>query len=155
MNSKKKIVYNETGFTLLEVVVSIAILSLFTLVVTQFMGISITDIFLRGEQSKALAAAEDKMENIYAVAENVGAATNLAKNTTLTSIPGYVSCEDDADVDTVLVNGADYSPIFCLQNVTNPSEDGGAATGTQVTVVVFYHNGQHKIKLNDFIAQIK
>lgn len=147
---------NENGFTLIEVVLSVAILSIFILVITQFMGISVTNIFLKGEQSKALAAAEDKMEKIYAAAEDAGASTDLTDyNDLKKSEDGWIDCSDDDDVDAVLVNGADYSPIYCLQNVTNLNEDGGEATGTQVTVVAFYHNGQHKVKLTNFIAQIE
>lgn len=140
---------NERGFTLIEIMASIVILSLFVVVLTQFMGISVTDVFHKGEQTTALTLAQDKMEEILSKAEDAGATIDLYNSNALKGISGYVASKDD------LLTNASNPPTtrFCMQSSSN-AQSQGTVQGTLFTVVVFYHNGQYHVEQTSFIAKI-
>ncbi|MEA1962041.1 MAG: prepilin-type N-terminal cleavage/methylation domain-containing protein [Bacillota bacterium] len=139
MRSIKTYAGSEEGVTLIEVLVSLVILSMFVVVLSQVMGVSVTQVFSSGERAKAVALAEKKTERIYAIAVQTETLDELY------SADEYSSMADRLTYDETL----DYK--FCLVESTKSVEGQDDIEGTDVTVVTFYNNGQSYVEITTFL----
>lgn len=139
MNSIKTYAGSEEGVTLIEVLVSLVILSMFVVVLSQLMGVSVTQVFSSGERAKAVALAEKNTERIYAIAVQTETLDGLY------AADEYSSMTDLHTYDETL----DYK--FCLVESTKSVEDQPDIEGTDVTVVAFYNNGQSYVEITTFL----
>ncbi len=125
-----KVLSQNKGFSLVEVLVAMAVLTILVVSFTIFFGWNITSIFETGQRSQAVAEAEKKLEKLHYSMDNYA------------SDPEYVSSED------VLVKDPDRDRNFCVEEVTYVD---GSVEGYNVTVVVFYKNGERYVSLSSFI----
>jgi prepilin-type N-terminal cleavage/methylation domain-containing protein len=139
---KEKLLHNKKGFTLIEIVASVAILGI---IAVAFFGVftnGYTTVFKTGEKNNQMAIAASKMEELYTV-NNVGlldsaALNNLLGPTTLTT-----------DSSLLYTYPADGSIRFFRTAVTPLSD----VDGYTVTIVVFYENGQKNVSLSSFFKE--
>jgi prepilin-type N-terminal cleavage/methylation domain-containing protein len=127
----------DKGFSLVEVMVALAILSILAVAFIQLMGWSFTSIFYEGEKSKAIASAKEKQEELAAMGnlEDI----NL-------SDPEYVSSGN-------LLVYNETVPLkrrFYYFADTRPIEDE-EVDGYEIAVVVFYGEGKFHVKITNFI----
>lgn len=150
VKSGKCLLHSESGFTLLEIMVTLAIVCLFTMVFTQMMGISVEDVFFRGNQMEATAKAQGLLEKIRAVVENNSDTLDDPDklDTALQAMGEYCTEED------LLVYNANQEVRFYYNIPSIPVDDDSGTDdvpGINVTVVVFYNNGNSYIRVPDFI----
>ena len=103
--------------------VAMAVLTILIIAFSALFGWNITSIFDSGQRTKAIAEAEKKLERLYYSMDNYD------------SDPEYVSRESVFDYQNRERN-------FCVEEETN---------GYNVTVVVFYHNGERHVAIPAFI----
>ena len=139
-----KLIKNSKGFTLVEVIVSMAILALIATAFVPLFGFSFTSIFSYGERDKAMSVASDIMEVLYAEQE-------LDLNPGISSDDYIEGLIDDYS------EGEDYY----LKEVekkddNNPfevSQNGETIeiTGYKITIEVPYKNGERHVTLTSFV----
>lgn len=136
-----RIVREQKGFTLIEILVAISILTVGLLAVATMQVSAIRGNHLSDNVTIALALAEDKMENLL--------------------ITDY----DDPDLqDTVGGNNASLNSITSVDHQELNIDDTGAAGGIfrriwniadntpitnnkAITIIVAWNNGQHKVAI--------
>lgn len=145
MRSKswRNVIDSERGFTFLEIMVTLVIVCMFTIVITQFMGLSFKDIFNKGNKMQATASAQNLMEKVTAVAENSPAAD---LDNSLRDL------EENVDEDNLLL----YDPAIPARfyyDTSDPKEISNTddVEGIDVSVVVFYNNGASYVRIDNFI----
>lgn len=126
-----KYTISNKGFSLVEVLVALAILVILVAAFTNFFSWNIISIIDNGQKSQAVAEAEKKLEQLYYSMDNY------------VDDPEYVSnCND------ILVKQPDRNCNFCVEEVTYIDGD---VEGYNVTVVVFYKNGERHVDIHDFV----
>lgn len=129
----KKQPNSNQGFTLVEVLVAMVVLTIIVIAFTAFFGWNVTSIFDTGEKSRAIAKAESKLEKLYGSMENY-------KND-----PDYVdNCEN------VSIRTGSRDCNFCVTKEAYNFQ-GSSVDGYNVQVVVFYSNGERHVSLSSFI----
>lgn len=116
----------------MELLVSMAVLVIVVSAFTIFFGWNFTSIFSDGEKSKATAAAETKLENLYFLLSKEGYDYE--------SDPDYVSVSDLFNYQTREIN-------FYIEEELDAS---GKIKGHQITVVAFYWNGERHVTIKSF-----
>ncbi|HBV97079.1 MAG: hypothetical protein JL50_12640 [Peptococcaceae bacterium BICA1-7] len=116
------------GFTLVELLVSMAVLAILVVAFVNFFGWSITSIFESGQKTKdAVAKADTKLQQLYY------------------SMDDYESDSEYVSPGSVLTyKGRELN--FCVEEATYLD-----VAGYKVTVVVFYDNGERYVSMTDFI----
>lgn len=145
--SWQDIIKSERGLTLLEIMVTLVIVCMFVVVITQFMGLSFRDIFDKGNKMQAAAKAESLMEKITAIVENNNEA---GLDDTLQDLAGYVDDENDL----LVYNAAQPVQFFYEKPVYKDIDDSDSTPdvkGIDVDIVVFYKNGAASYRLKNFI----
>lgn len=136
---KKYMSRRQKGFTLIEVIVSIAVLAILIFSFVNFIGFSFTNVFVMGDKSKAIVRAREKID----VLDNMVAADRVDEFTVDSE---YISSEAlESFIRTNSTNGRWFSYKEALQQV----EEHGV-NGYGFTVIVFYHNGKRYIRLESF-----
>jgi len=146
-NKSLEIVFNsERGLTLLEIMVTLVIVCMFAVVVTQFMGISFKDIFDKGSKMQAATTAQNLMEKITAIIEN---SNDTTLDESLTGLDEYIDADELLVYDTAKPVRFYYErPVF---KDIDDSDDTPDVEGIDVDVVVFYNNGANYIRIDNFI----
>ncbi|KAF1086571.1 hypothetical protein SPSYN_00290 [Sporotomaculum syntrophicum] len=126
----KKLTCNK-GFSLVEVMVALIVLVIMVGAFVNFFGWSITSIFADGEKTRAVAEAEKKLEHLHNSMDNY-----------------YTDTEYVNDYNDVFIKYPDRVRNFCVEEVTRLN---GIVEGYNVTVVVFYHNGERHVSVSSFI----
>jgi len=144
----KNILDSQRGVTLMEVMVTLVILCLFTVVFTQMIGISFKDIFFRGSKMDATAVAQDVMERIKAAAYNDPNFDDAIQN-----LDGCLIVDSEEDL---LVYNKDYDAQVYIEKPASEDITVGGTPSTPVLgilahVVVFYNNGGSYYYIRDFI----
>jgi prepilin-type N-terminal cleavage/methylation domain-containing protein len=134
------LIRNQKGLSLIEMLVSLAVLSLFVVVVIQLVGFNLTSTIITGEKGQANAAAQRALERITAMVDNSVPLTEITEMTD----PEYV------DLDEIYTYTQDLKPRFFVESTSNQVGEE-TVNGYEVTVVVFYRNGQAYIELPRFI----
>lgn len=125
-----KEIHQNKGFTLVEILVSLTILTILAVAFTAFFSWNAFSIFKAGDQSRAVAKAEEKLEKLHFSIENY--ASDLE----------YEECQD---VYTYYARERN----FCVDEVDYVD---GKVEGCKVTVVVFYQNGERYVSISSFIG---
>ena len=141
--SKKKGCDNQSGFTLLEVLIAISILTVGLLGVAQMQIMGIRGNYFSGNTTAALTLAEEKMEDLL----------------------GKSYSDTDLD-DTEPGNNANLASITTIDHTENVNEDGQPVTGgfyrriwnvadntpiadtKTVTLIVTWNNDSHRVSLS-------
>jgi len=123
--SKKKVCDNKSGFTLLEVLIAISILTVGLLGVAQMQIMGIQGNYFSGNTTTALTLAEEKMEDLLG-----------------TSYINVISGNDANPIDETGQAGGIYTRTWIVANNT-PIID----TKT-VTVNVSWDNASHQVSLS-------
>jgi type IV pilus assembly protein PilV len=141
--SKKKAFDNQSGFTLLEVLIAISILTVGLLGVAQMQIMGIRGNYFSGNTTAALTLAEEKMEDLlgksYTDAElNDDEPGNNANLTSITTID-----HEELNIDeTGQVGGGIYHRIW---NVADNTPILGTKT---VAVIATWDNDSHRVTLS-------
>lgn len=128
----------------MEIIVTLVIVCMFTVVITQFMGLSFKDIFNKGNKMQATALAQNLMEKVTAVVEN-STADNLDES--LHGLDEYVD-EDDL----LVYDPAKHARFFYKRTepAVEESDDTSSLKGIVVNVVVFYNNGASYVHIDNY-----
>jgi type IV pilus assembly protein PilV len=141
--SKKKVCDNQSGFTLLEVLIAISILTVGLLGVAQMQIMGITGNYFSGNTTAALTLAEEKMEDLlgksYSDANlNDDEPGNNANLTSITTIDHTENVNEDGQP----VAGGFYRRIW------NVADDTPILDTKTVAVIVTWDNDSHRVTLS-------
>jgi len=130
LSSKKKVCGNQSGFTLLEVLIAISILTVGLLGVAQMQIMGITGNYFSGNTTAALTLAEEKMEDL------------LGKSYTDAELTSGNHPDANNPIDETGQAGGIYTRMWIVTDNT-PITD----TKT-VTVTVSWDNLSHQVSLS-------
>jgi type IV pilus assembly protein PilV len=141
--SKKKVFGNQSGFTLLEVLIAISILTVGLLGVAQMQIMGIRGNYFSGNTTTALTLAEEKMEDLLgkSYSDTDLDDTETGNNANLTSITTIEHEELNID-ETGQVGGGIYHRIW---NVADNTPILGTKT---VAVIATWDNDSHRVTLS-------
>lgn len=126
----------KSGFTLVELILSIAIISIVLVSILAIFTGGISNIFMMGRKTEATNTAQGFIEAVY----SQGTA-NLA---TIATQYGSTSVALYADMTASLFNSANPSKIvFHNLDITGAN--------AKLTVIVFYENGSQFVKLSTLL----
>jgi type IV pilus modification protein PilV len=130
------------GFTLIEVLIAIVILTFGLLAVGSMQVSAIRGNFMGGNTSIALSLASDKMEELlniaYTETGDLRDATT-GNNSNLSSITS-VDHQENISEEGVVVTGAFYRRIINIANQTSPPSKS-------VMVIVTWENNKHRVSI--------
>ena len=139
MSCEEKRRHGESGFTVLEVLIAVSILTIGLLGVASMQISAIKGNFFSDNTTTALCLAEDKMEDL--MGKNFDDAdlvdTTAGNNSNLDSI-STVDFEETVDADGN--PGAEYRRIWNIADSTDPQMK-------TVTVVVTWEGDSHRLSL--------
>jgi type IV pilus assembly protein PilV len=140
----------QSGFTLVEVLVGITILTIGLLGVAKMQMSAIQGNFMSGSTSAALCLAEEKMEELMVTDFNNAALddSDNGNNSNLSSIT-TVDHEELDVTETGQVGGGMYRRIWNI--AAHPSGTEDLPTMRSVTVIVTWENDKHRV----FLSSIK
>ena len=140
--SKKKVCDNQSGFTLLEVLIAISILTVGLLGVAQMQIMGIKGNYFSGNTTTALTLAEEKMEDLLGKSYSHTDLddTEPGNNANLTSIT-TVDRTENVNEDGQVVAGGFYRRIW---NVADDTPILGTKT---VAVIVTRENDSHSVSI--------
>jgi type IV pilus modification protein PilV len=129
------------GFTLIEVLVAIVILTVGLLAVGTMQISAIRGNFMGGNTSIALSLASEKMEDLLNRDYNHADLndSNTGNNSTLSSITS-VDREENVSEEGAIGAGGFYRRIWNIANQTSP-------TTKSVMVIVTWENNRHRISI--------
>lgn len=145
--------FSNKGMTLVEVLVSIIILSIIVVAFTNLLGWSSSNIFTMGVKSQAVATAMEITDRIgHEVAMTNNSEQGIAAlegdiNWVGSKDFNYLYTEDSKTKEQVFYYDAKYKEVE--DAITSEIE------GYEVTVVVFYEEAKYHVKLESFILQPK
>jgi prepilin-type N-terminal cleavage/methylation domain-containing protein len=141
ISSAEKICDGQSGFTLLEVLIAISILTVGLLGVASMQISAISGNFFSDNTTTALCLAEDKMEDLMGKNfDDVDLVdTTAANNGNLDSI-STVDFEETVNADGQVGAGGEYRRIWNIANSTDPQMK-------TVTVVVTWQGDSHRLSL--------
>lgn len=146
------LIKDKKGFSLVEVIVSMAILSILAVAFLPLFGTSFANIFLFGEREGATSYASDKLELLYA-------GQPFASEGELKGVLDNGANGQDCSGGDLYDYDSGYDFNFCVEETTQPIDNYGSVIepgeglleGYKVTIVVFYNNGESHIELSSFI----
>jgi len=151
----KNFLLKNKGFTLVEVIVSMAILALIATAFVPLFGFSFTNIFSYGERDKAMSVASDIMEELYATqpfSEESKIADFINDDLDLEDLDGNKIAGNEVDNENELRDDYDNKNVFnYLVKDNNMEINGTEINGYEVTIVVFYKNGERHVTLTSFV----
>lgn len=136
---------DKKGFTLVEVIIAMAILGIITISIITVFSSSFSNIFSMGNRSKAIAVASQKLEVLYTIPISMRDSTTI-KNTLLDDETIFVEGDE-----TLLYQQSDKNLTRFKIQPKKLMDYNGEKIGYEITIVVFYQNGQRHVTLNTFI----
>lgn len=138
---------NSKGLTLVELLISLLIISILVFAFTTFFSWNVTSIFDTGKRSEAIARAEKKLEELYYKEDR----ERYFSDNKYLSDPS----EDEyvANINEVTSYSSKARQFSVVPYEKTYEEDGITKTvkGYSVTVVSFYQNGERYVTLTSFI----
>lgn len=123
---------NKKGFTLVEIIITIALLGITLIVILGLFSNNIQHIFSSGKKDEAIAEASNVMDKIYSI--DPGSESEIADALDITK----VNCNQ-------LYNNTNANiSRYCLDKLSD---------GFKVTVVVYYLNGKRNVSLTSFVRK--
>jgi prepilin-type N-terminal cleavage/methylation domain-containing protein len=134
------LLYNdEYGFSLIEIIVAIAILGIIVVSIMGLLGNSIVHVFSSGKKDKAVSRAANQMELLYSINPKNKAELILNNAELVTDSSQQGGLYDETDKNIIR---------YCIEGETE-----GFADGFKVTIVAFYMNGKRYVTLTSFIRK--
>jgi prepilin-type N-terminal cleavage/methylation domain-containing protein len=142
---------NSAGFTLIEVLIALALFSIIAIVFVGGLGTASRAVLIADVRTRAESLARTQMEAVKNPSEGYQTAPDggVANYTKILDIPeGYTIWSLDRDDD--IVNGGSSDPVLGIPwdsgNNTAVNED----MGLQKITLVIRHDGQHIIALEGY-----
>ncbi len=129
-----------SGMTLIEIVVSLAILSIIVLGFFLIFTSSFAHIYRMGTKTSAMSYAQEVVDNIYISGE-----VSEAYIQSIDSAETFLKLDDCSDIDSHAYNGVNRI-VYCIGTETLID-----TAMTRVTVRVFYKNGDESVVLSSII----
>ena len=144
------LIKGKKGFTLVEVIVSMAILALIAAAFVPLFGFSFTNIFSYGERDKAMSVASDIMEELYSLQPleaNKELSGSFSKNGT-----NDLKISDLGENGTYEYNGREFEVLDFDDDFTAISNEDDI-TGYKVTIEFPYKEGdkERHVTLTSFV----
>jgi len=146
--SKKKSLKHQSGFTLIEVLVGITILTIGLLGVAKMQISAMQGNFMSSSTSTALALAQEKMEELMTQSYTHAdlADSNTGNDAPATNLMPITSITDIDHSDTVSIyNQGTFSRIWNIADHPLSGED--VPTMKSITVIVTWENNRHQVRL--------
>ncbi|MEW5922015.1 MAG: prepilin-type N-terminal cleavage/methylation domain-containing protein [Bacillota bacterium] len=132
----------EKGFSLVEVLMAMAILCIVVVAFTQLMGWSFTNIFAQGEKSRAIAATAEKVDRLsYVIAGSDTPEVEMAADP-----------ERVAQYADLLDKNIPLERRFYFE-AAEKLLDGINVAGYNVTVAVYYQDYRFHVLFEQFISK--
>ena len=136
---------NREGLTLMEVIISLAILGIITVSIITIFSNSFSNVFSMGNRSKALAEASRKMEILYTIPveeRNIDTLKDALVDATTVYVEGEAALYQSTSDNIVR---------FMITPQTLLQDHDEENTGFAVTIVVFYQDGGRRVTLDTFL----
>jgi len=131
---------NTRGMTLVEIVVSLAILSIIVLGFFLIFTSSFAHIYRMGTKTAAMSYAQEVVDNIY-----INRDTSDAFIQSIDDSEEFLKLDDCSDMDSHTYNGVNRV-VYCIGSETLID-----SAMTKITVRVFYKNGDESVVLSNII----
>ncbi|MBN1906742.1 MAG: prepilin-type N-terminal cleavage/methylation domain-containing protein [Deltaproteobacteria bacterium] len=144
-----RILYEQKGFTILEVLIAISILTVGLLAVASMQVSAIRGNHLSSNVTCALALAEDKMEYLLGIDYNDASLQDIipGNNANLdTTTTGSVDYEE-LNIDETGSPGGRYRRITNIAN-HNPATNDPIINNKAITVIVTWNQNKQKVSIS-------
>ena len=148
---------NENGFTLIEVIVTIALVAILGTILFLLFTNSFSSILFSGQKDEAITEASNILDALYSVQpiesnnniSDIESAIDSHLSTLLSS--EVYSRLSSVDCSNLKVSANSNVIRYCIDN---QNEDGTLMTdGFNIEVIVFYLNGNKHVSLTSFIRR--
>ena len=141
-NKNIKIANDQMGFTIIEILIAISILTVGLLAVATMQVSAIRGNNLSDNVTIALALAEDKMESLMITdySDPDLQDTEAGNNTNLTSITTID--HEELNIDETGAAGGDFRRIW------NIADNEPITSNKTISIIVTWNNGQHKVVIS-------
>ncbi|MDW7673463.1 MAG: prepilin-type N-terminal cleavage/methylation domain-containing protein [Bacillota bacterium] len=142
--------FNEKGFSLVEVIVAITILGIVIVSISGLYTGSFASVFAAGNKNQALRIAQQQLEKIYGAAELHGSSSVLGagKEGTLAELlAGELPVEIVGDCNSLLAETTADLIRICIDREYVLTD----VEGYLVRIAVFYQNGDKKVTISSFV----
>lgn len=138
---------NKKGFTLIEILISLAILGIIVFTFLNLFGTSFVNIYTMGGKDRAMAQASDIMEILYNQQEISGFENKAA---IINAFPHDVTGSEDEG--NFAIPGTNYTGSYKIQEI-NPF--GDEIGGFKVLIEVFYqeNGGGRQVSIDSFFRR--
>lgn len=154
-----KIANRQNGFTLIEIIVSLAIIGIIAAVFLNIFGSGVTNIFNMGKKSQANVLAQSLVDRIYESSMTIDAKTladfaavraavETKTNTVLTAEVGAGGFEEVTSVNfnNAYINGTSKNVRYCIISSSNTLVAGN--TYPLIKLRLYYDKGKSSVTLN-------
>lgn len=153
-----KYIRNQRGLTLIEIIVSMAILSIILVVILGVFSFGFSNIAFSGQKSKELMNVQSIVDDLNAqdfMTTGIGSGTKPAHDYIVTYLSGltdktYHSVSDSTQVSVY----AGYDVNFYVspkEAIIKGVDDSSSVNGNSVTIVAFTQNGERHAQLSTFL----
>ena len=133
---------SKEGFTLVEVIVTILLITLVSTILLYLFTDSFKNIVHSGQKDEAISSNSDILDIIYSL-EDTSNISSIASDYNIDNLKYESDCNN-------LTYDSNYSTKFCFTEVNG--KDGDLA-GYNVQVITFYLNGERSVTHTSFIRK--